>query len=243
MSQAAHSSFLATLLPWLMQRGCRERRQTCPTSAQTHWRPKPGSRHTARAPPAVIVSYYIRMTDSDETLVRQAQRGERAAFEELVRRSSKLVFARLYLETGDTHQAEDLLQETLLTAYRSLNQLAEPAKFRAWLLRIAHNAVIDAARHDQRKKRTPDAPHNARSAERPADAVEQEETRQRVLAVLRSLPEEYRLPLTLRYLAGADYETIQMQMGLTNGSLRGLLHRGLKLLRAEMSRALGEDEK
>ena len=50
-------------------------------------------------------------------------------------------------------------------------------------------------------------------------------------------PEEYRMPLTLRYLAGADYDTIQMQMGLTNGSLRGLLHRGLKLLREELQRA------
>ena len=62
-----------------------------------------------------------------------------------------------------------------------------------------------------------------------------------MLGILRSLPEEYREPLTLRYLAGADYETIQMQMGLSNGSLRGLLHRGLKLLRTEMHKALGED--
>jgi DNA-directed RNA polymerase specialized sigma24 family protein len=58
--------------------------------------------------------------------------------------------------------------------------------------------------------------------------------RAQVLAVLRSLPEEYRLPLTLRYLTGADYETIQMQMGVTNGSLRGLLHRGLKLLQERL---------
>src|SRR5438045_8384917 len=75
--------------------------------------------------------------DSDETLVGRAQHGEHAAFEELVRRTSRLIYARLYLETGDAHQAEDLLQETLLTAYRTIRQLAEPAKFRAWLLRIA----------------------------------------------------------------------------------------------------------
>ena len=51
-----------------------------------------------------------------------------------------------------------------------------------------------------------------------------------------SLPEEYRLPLWLRYFGGADYETIQAQLGLTNGSLRGLLHRGLKMLREECER-------
>ena len=45
------------------------------------------------------------------------------------------------------------------------------------------------------------------------------------------LSEDHRLPLTLRYIVGADYDTISTQLGLTNGSLRGLLHRGLKMLR------------
>ena len=61
------------------------------------------------------------------------------------------------------------------------------------------------------------------------------EERDKVLAILRSLPEEYRVPLTLRYIGGADYETIQLQLGLSNGSLRGLLHRGLKLLRDKLA--------
>ena len=65
------------------------------------------------------------MTDPEEALVRRARSGDRAAFEELVRRTSRLVFARLYLETGDSHRAEDLLQETLLTAFRSIRELGE----------------------------------------------------------------------------------------------------------------------
>jgi RNA polymerase sigma-70 factor (ECF subfamily) len=178
----------------------------------------------------------ITVIDSERNLVVSAQRGDRAAFEELVRRTSRLVLARLYLETGDAHQAEDLLQETMLTAFRSLGQLTEPAKFRAWLLRIAANTAIDAARHNHRLKRSAQ-PLRAHEAVAPEDQLAREETRQQVLAVLRSLPEEYRLPLTLRYLSGSDYDTIQMQMGLTNGSLRGLLHRGLKLLREELQRA------
>ena len=70
----------------------------------------------------------------------------------------------------------------------------------------------------------------------PEQHAEREETRAAVLAVLRSLPEEYRLPLTLRYIGGAHHETIRMQLGLTNGSLRGLLHRGLQLLRSKLPR-------
>lgn len=187
------------------------------------------------------------MTPAEELLVADAQRGDRAAFEELVRRSSRLVFARLYLETGDTHQAEDLLQETLLIAFRSLSQLTEPAKFRTWLLKIAQNTAIDAARRNSRQKRgsgaTASKDVGLLAAHGPSaeDAAVQHEMRQKVLSVLRGLPEEYRLPLTLRYVAGADYQAIQLQMGLTNGSLRGLLHRGLQMLRDELKKDLGED--
>ena len=159
--------------------------------------------------------------------------GDRAAFEELVRRTSRLVFARLYLDTGRIDRADDLLQETFLLAFRSLRGLANLSGFRPWLLAIAHNVLIDDARRLARRKRAAPAattPVSAVLAKGPSpdEAVERDEMRQRVLAVLRSLPEEYRLPLTLHYLTGADYDTIGEQLGLTNGSLRGLLHRGLK---------------
>jgi RNA polymerase sigma-70 factor (ECF subfamily) len=115
--------------------------------------------------------------------------------------------------------------------------VTDPAAFRSWLLAIAHNVLIDDARRDARQKRAApprsDAPLTAfpASGPPPDEAAQREELRQKVLAALRSLPEEYRLPLTLRYLTGADYDTIGEQLGLTNGSLRGLLHRGLKMLR------------
>src|SRR5437868_6114828 len=110
----------------------------------------------ARAAAPVVVSISGgRMSDTETALVKRARDGDRPAFEELVRRSSRLVFARLYLETGSVHRAEDLLQDTLLRAYRSLPRLTDPAGFRPWLLTIAHNALIDAARRDERCKRVP----------------------------------------------------------------------------------------
>jgi RNA polymerase sigma-70 factor (ECF subfamily) len=113
-------------------------------------------------------------------------------------------------------------------------------------LAIAHNALIDAARRDARQKRA--GPHSPTllaavpSAGPPPEAeAQREELRQQVLSVLRSLPEEQRLPLTLRYIVGADYDTISTQLGLTNGSLRGLLHRGLKMLRERLPPCLADD--
>jgi RNA polymerase sigma-70 factor (ECF subfamily) len=181
------------------------------------------------------------MREAEQGLVRRAQAGDRAAFEELVRRTTRLVYARLYLETGDRHWAEDLVQETWLLAYRALPQLQYAARLRPWLLTIAQNVLAEALRRQSRQKRTgpprvgnhvlPELPSPAPS---PAQDAEQADLNDKVLAILRSLPEDYRLPLTLRYVTGADYETIETQLGLSNGALRGLLQRGLKLLRARL---------
>jgi RNA polymerase sigma-70 factor, ECF subfamily len=185
------------------------------------------------------------MNETEVALARRAKGGDRLAFEELVRRSSRLVFTRLYLETGCVHQAEDLVQETMLAAFKSLHRLADPAAFRPWLLTITHNVLIDAVRRDGRKKRKKTQEvealvESAPGTEPPPDeAAHQEEARQRVLAALRSLPDEYRMPLALRYLTGADYDAISEQLGLTNGSLRGFLHRGLKMLRDRLPPELG----
>jgi RNA polymerase sigma-70 factor (ECF subfamily) len=183
--------------------------------------------------------------ETDDELVVRSRRGDRAAFEQLVRRTARLVYARQYLEARDPHRAEDLAQETFLLAWRSIAQLEDPAGFRPWLLRIARTAAADSFRHDTRKKRagsgkqedfsvavdqvpTPSPP--------PDESAERAETRNRVTTALKSLPEEYGVPLTLRYIAGADYETIGRQLGLSNGSLRGLLNRGMTKLREMMNR-------
>ena len=163
------------------------------------------------------------MSDTDTALVVRARDGDRAAFEELVRRTSRLVYARLYLDAGKADRVEDLLQETFLLAFRSLHTLDVATGFRPWLLAIAHNVLIDDARRAARQKRTaPGTESNLAQVPAPDpspdEAAERAELRQRVLAVLRSLPTEYQLPLTLRYIAGADYDSIGEQLGLTNGS-------------------------
>ena len=187
----------------------------------------------------------------DDSLVVRSQAGHRAAFEQLIRRSTKLVFARIYLETARADRAEDLVQETYLLAWRSIGQLTDAAGWRSWLLAIAHSVVIDSARHDSRQKRGGVAGSTSTGFKQdisreleslptprpgPPELAGQAETKQQVLQALRDLPEDYRLPLTLRYLHGADYETIARQLGITNGSLRGLLNRGVTLLRQELTR-------
>ncbi len=172
--------------------------------------------------------------EQEEGLVRRARSGDRAAFEELVRRTSRLIYARLYVETGDPHQAEDLVQETYVRAFRSIRKVNEPAGFRRWLLAIAESVAIDSFRRAGRRRRAEPPRRSQEVLENVAAPVEDPgaaERREKVRAVLHSLPEEYRLPLILRYIDGADYGTIMIQLGLGAGALRGLLYRGLQLLR------------
>jgi len=186
----------------------------------------------------------------DADLVIASKRGDREAFEELVRRTARLVYARAYLETGDVHRAEDLVQETFLTAWKKLDQLSDPAGFRSWLMSILHSVLIDSIRRASRKKRKrggggaggggdardDEVMRVADPSPSPDESAQRNEERQRALTILRSLPREYQQVLMLRYLAGADYDTIARQLALTNGSLRGLLHRGLAMLRNEFER-------
>lgn len=190
--------------------------------------------------------------EAEARLIRRSQLGERRAFEELVRRTARLIFSRVYLESGggDPHRAEDLVQETFLTAWRSIGQVTDPSGFRAWLLSVARTVTLDARRRETRKKRSGGGVRRDESALEtmaspgadPADEAEAEEERQRVLAALRSLPEEYRGPLTMRYIAGADYETIARELGLSNGSLRGMLGRGLSMLRQRLGRKVARED-
>lgn len=177
------------------------------------------------------------MSEPDKALVLRARSGDRSAFEELVRRTSRLLFARFYLDTGNPDRVEDLIQETFLLAYRSLYQLADPDGFRRWLITLARNVRIDQVRKATRLKRlapvTADVPLGTipSAGPSPDEAALREELRQQVLEVLRTLPEEYQLPITLRYIVGVDFNTIGEHLGVSKSAVRSLLYRGLKVLR------------
>lgn len=176
-------------------------------------------------------------------LVRRSQGGDRAAFEQLVRRTARLVYARAYLDTGDRHHAEDVVQDAFLIAWKRIGQVTEPSGFRPWLLTVARSVAADARRRESRKKRAgPVVDSGSAQSESvpdrtpgPDQVTETHEQRDRMLGILRAMPEEYGLPITLRYIAGADYETIGKQLGLSNGSLRGFLSRGMEKLREMMN--------
>jgi RNA polymerase sigma-70 factor (ECF subfamily) len=159
-------------------------------------------------------------------LVDAAKRQDRAAFAELYGLYARTIHGIL-LSRVPRADVDDLLQDVFLQAMQRLPELREPAAFSGWLATIARNRATDFFRH---AKPTADLPEDLQS-------VDQDQTAAlAVMAVIRSLPEAYRETLTLRLVEGMTGPEISARTGLTEGSVRVNLHRGMKLLRERLER-------
>jgi len=175
---------------------------------------------------------YDTCVEGDElpVVVLAARRGDRRAFAELYRRFHRAVHGVILARTS-YRDAADLTQDTFATALERLPQLAEPAAFPGWIMTIARNRAVDHLRGKRPSDELPDIPVEASRAAEVAQ----------VLAALRELPEAYRETLVLRLVEGLSGPEIAEQTGLSPGSVRVNLHRGMKLLRERLGIPSGAD--
>lgn len=159
--------------------------------------------------------------------VQQAQGGSQPAFERLHEVYGRVVYGVLLARVPPA-EADDLVQDVLLRAWQQLPRLRDARAFGPWICRIARNRA-----NDWHRRRRPAAALIETSVSMPprAEALE-------ALAAIRTLPECYREPLVLRLVEGLSGPEIAERTGLTAGSVRVNLHRGMARLRA----ALGHEE-
>ena len=169
-------------------------------------------------------------------LVKRAQRGDAAAFEQIVRATMGLVYSQVVAILRDRQKAEDATQEVFLAAWKGIGTVKEVEGFASWLTTLARNRALDTVKFEGRLKRKEprDGNPGLGSEESPAEALEKREAMERAVRMLEGLPEDYRRPLMMRYLAGCDYETIRRALGVSDGALRGQLARGMAMLRERM---------
>lgn len=159
-----------------------------------------------------------------ERLVRRAQGGDEAAFTALHGRYARMAHAVL-LARAPPQEASELVQEVFLVAWQRLPELREPSAIGPWLLRIARNLATDAHR---RRRPLVELP-----LELPAPEVPRLEAGQ-VLAAIRTLPEAYQETLLMRLVEGMTGPEIAESTGMTHGSVRVNLTRGMKLLKERL---------
>ena len=164
----------------------------------------------------------------DGQLVRAALGGDPAAFSRLYERYGRVVHGLLLARVA-RDEVEDLVQDVFLTAWRRLGDLRDPAAFGGWIAMIARNRATDFHRRTADFVELPDNLESPSTASGEADANV-------ALAAIRSLPDAYRETLILRLVEGLSGPEIAERTGLTPGSVRVNLHRGMKLLREKLDR-------
>lgn len=175
----------------------------------------------------------------DAPLVRAAQNGDRSAYGHLYSRYARMVHGILLARVAPQH-VEDLVQDVFLQAIRKLATLRDPDYFPGWLAAIARNRAADFYRNEKRDISLDADPASEKSS--PAEKVGAPPTSHTsaeahaVLAAIRSLPDAYREPLILRLVEGMTGPEIAARTGLTHGSVRVNLSRGMQQLREILNR-------
>ena len=174
------------------------------------------------------------MDSHEHATYRAAIQGDREAFEMIIRSSSRNLFAIAYGVLQNREEAEDVVQDTFVKAWKSRWRVRDPEKFPAWIGTIARHRARDLAR----RRRPEPLPHDFETAETGETTRETVDIDSEVQAALAQLPELHRAAVTLRYFEELDYATIEQTLGLTNGALRGILGRSLGVMRRKLKPAL-----
>ena len=160
---------------------------------------------------------------TDAELVLRAQAGDRQAFGELHGRTARLVHAIL-LARGSAQEADDLVQDVFVVALSKLHTLDDPARFSPWLCAIARNKAKDLGR----RRTVIPLPETLEATRRPRSEAAQ------MLRHMQALPDTYAETLVMRLVEGMTGPEIAQRTGMTPGSVRVNLHRGMKLLRERL---------
>lgn len=193
----------------------------------------------------------VRMEENDLELVEKVRAGDTDAFREIVERHSQRIFKVAFRLTGSEAHADDVVQETLLRAYRNIHRFDARAQFGTWLYRIAVNCSMDLMRKESRRaarETTEDRVELAALATtepNPDRLAQSGEVGAMVGRVLRDLSPTERTAFVLRHFEGYTSVEIGELLGLRPGATRNAVFRAVKKLRAAlgpMLEAQGEGE-
>lgn len=158
------------------------------------------------------------------------------AFAELVRRHCGLVVGVCRRVLRNSHDVEDVFQATFLVLARDVKRIRDHQSLANWLYGVAYRLALLVARRRTRRRETELTEPPAMIGRDVRDDLVEVHDQQIIDEELHALPEKYRQPLVLHYLAGRTQQEVAEELGLTTGSVDGLLKRGRKELRGRLAR-------
>ena len=181
---------------------------------------------------------------TDAAAVAQARDGDSEAFRALVERHSRAVYRLAHRMTGSPQDAEDVVQETFLKAYKQLGRFESRANFGTWLHRIAVNCSIDLIRsraHRETGHETEDLEQFGATVERgdavgasPERLMLSAQVQERVHDAMASLSNMERAAFVLRHFEGESIDEISKALGLKTNAAKHSVFRAVKKMRAAL---------
>lgn len=180
------------------------------------------------------------ITDNELVEIVRTKNSER--YSEIVERYQTRLFVYIYRLIGNKEEAEDLLQDVFVKAYRNLNSYDTSRKFSSWIYRIAHNETVNFIKRKSLKRfiswetiTTAKDKLDSSSEEEGADiAWIRKEISKEVSEAISRLPSKYKQVLTLRYYADQSYEEIADILGKPVNTVGTLINRAKKKLSEEL---------
>jgi RNA polymerase sigma-70 factor (ECF subfamily) len=211
-----------------------------------------GDREAVSSPVGPGQSGANAVRDSDALAVQRTLAGERDAFRALVERHSGQLFRLAYRMTGNEHDAEEVVQEAFLRAYRNLGQFGSRANFGTWVYRIAANYAIDRMRqrkNEESKRKTPSAAEEELEQD-PLDLVADEkptpdrltanlELRKKMQEALKELSSSERTAFVMRHWEGCAIEEIAAVLKSTTSAAKNTVFRSVQKLRRALEPYVG----
>jgi len=178
---------------------------------------------------------------TDLAVVSRARSGDTDAFRQLVERHSKMTFRVAYRMTGNEHDADDVVQETFLRAYRQLRHFEERADFGTWLHRIVVNCSLDLIRARNRADRhfggdleSAELAGTARSEPQQVRLLMSADLQKHVTAAMERLSSNERTAFVLRHFEGMPVEEIGKELGIQVNAAKHTIFRAVRKLRESL---------
>lgn len=185
---------------------------------------------------------------ADAELVERSLKGQKQAYGILIERYQKQVFSLAYRLCGDYDEAQDMAQEVFIHIYGQLSKFDKNYKFFPWLYKLAHNSCVNFIIRKNRiniaaslDDMIETAPIKADNDENPEALFQKKEEEMILYQALKELPEQYRMPLFLKYIEGLSYNEISDKLDLPVSTIETRLFRGRKLLKKGLDKVLSKE--